>query len=197
MSPEPPVGSNDAGRGGGCRAIFAAIHRHNTPLSGPRRHATEVRDELSEPVFDPTSGARLVGDAAGADVAPPWACTGTSACGRCWPSASGRPGPDDLTRRRASSGSTRPSGSTLRLHDLRHTHGSLLIKEGVPVKVVSERLGHANVAFTIETYQHALPGMQRDAARTYRATRRTSSTGFEQHGETPDEQPGEHQTEIR
>jgi integrase len=44
----------------------------------------------------------------------------------------------------------------IRLHDLRHTHGTLLIKEGVPVKVVSERLGHANIAFTIETYQHVL-----------------------------------------
>lgn len=55
---------------------------------------------------------------------------------------------------------------TVRFHDLRHTHGSLLIKEGVPVKVVSERLGHANVAFTMQTYQHLLPGMQADAART-------------------------------
>lgn len=55
----------------------------------------------------------------------------------------------------------------IRFHDLRHTHGSLLIKEGVPVKVVSERLGHANVAFTIQTYQHLLPGMQAEAAKTY------------------------------
>ena len=55
----------------------------------------------------------------------------------------------------------------IRFHDLRHTHGSLLIKEGVPVKVVSERLGHANIAFTIQTYQHVLPGMQADAARVY------------------------------
>jgi integrase len=56
---------------------------------------------------------------------------------------------------------------TLRFHDLRHTHGSLLIKEGIPVKVVSERLGHAHIAHTIQTYQHLLPGMQADAARTY------------------------------
>ena len=35
------------------------------------------------------------------------------------------------------------------------------------MKVVSERLGHANIAFTIQTYQHVLPGMQADAARTY------------------------------
>jgi len=54
----------------------------------------------------------------------------------------------------------------MRFHDLRHTHGSLLIREGVPVKVVSERLGHAHIAHTLETYQHVLPGMQADAART-------------------------------
>ena len=53
---------------------------------------------------------------------------------------------------------------TMRFHDLRHTHGSLLIREGVPVKVVSERLGHAHIAHTLQTCQHVLPGMQDDAA---------------------------------
>ena len=53
---------------------------------------------------------------------------------------------------------------SIRFHDLRHTHGSLLIKEGIPVKVVSERLGHAHIAHTMQTYQHLLPGMQADAA---------------------------------
>jgi len=52
----------------------------------------------------------------------------------------------------------------VRLHDLRHAHGTLLIKAGVPVKVVSERLGHASQAFTIDTYHDVLPGMQADAA---------------------------------
>ena len=55
----------------------------------------------------------------------------------------------------------------IRLHDLRHTHGTLLIAAGVPAKVVSERLGHATSTFTIETYQHVLPGMQADAARVF------------------------------
>lgn len=54
--------------------------------------------------------------------------------------------------------------SMIRLHDLRHTHGTLLIAAGVPVEVVSERLGHATPTFTIETYQHVLPGMQAEAA---------------------------------
>ncbi len=52
----------------------------------------------------------------------------------------------------------------IRLHDLRHTHASILLKAGVPVKVVSERLGHSSPAFTMTVYQHVLPGMQADAA---------------------------------
>ena len=51
-----------------------------------------------------------------------------------------------------------------RLHDLRHTHATLLVAAGVPIKVVSERLGHAHPGFTMATYQHVLPGMSADAA---------------------------------
>ena len=54
----------------------------------------------------------------------------------------------------------------IRLHDLRHTHATFL-KAGVPVKVVSERLGHATSAFTMTAYQHVLPGMQAEAANTF------------------------------
>ncbi len=52
----------------------------------------------------------------------------------------------------------------IRFHDLRHTHATLLLKAGVPIKVVRERLGHASVAFTMQVYQHVLPGMPADAA---------------------------------
>ena len=52
----------------------------------------------------------------------------------------------------------------IRFHDLRHTHASLLVAAGVPLKVVSERLGHAHPAFTMHTYQHLLPGMSAAAA---------------------------------
>lgn len=57
--------------------------------------------------------------------------------------------------------------SRIRLHDLRHTHATLLLKAGVPLKIVSERLGHSSPAFTMAVYQHVLPGMQRDAADTF------------------------------
>jgi hypothetical protein len=49
------------------------------------------------------------------------------------------------------------------LHDVRHAHATLLAQAGVHPKVVSERLGHANAKFTIETYQHVMPSMQADA----------------------------------
>jgi integrase len=55
----------------------------------------------------------------------------------------------------------------IRLHDLRHTHATLLLKAGVPIKVVSERLGHSTPGFTMATYQHVLPGMQAEAARAF------------------------------
>ena len=52
----------------------------------------------------------------------------------------------------------------IRLHDLRHTHASHLLAAGVPAKVVSERLGHSTVAFTMQVYQHTLPGQGEQAA---------------------------------
>lgn len=52
----------------------------------------------------------------------------------------------------------------IRLHDLRHTHASLLLADGVPIKVVSERLGHATIAMTMDVYGHLLPGMDAEAA---------------------------------
>jgi integrase len=52
----------------------------------------------------------------------------------------------------------------IRLHDLRHTHATHLLAAGTNVKVVSERLGHATVGFTLDVYGHVMPGQQADAA---------------------------------
>lgn len=54
--------------------------------------------------------------------------------------------------------------SRIRLHDLRHTHATLALAAGVHPKVVSERLGHATVAFTLDVYSHAVPALQEEAA---------------------------------
>ncbi len=52
----------------------------------------------------------------------------------------------------------------IRLHDLRHTYATLGLAAGVPVRVMSERLGHASPDFTMRQYQYVLPGMQAAAA---------------------------------
>jgi integrase len=54
----------------------------------------------------------------------------------------------------------------IRFHDLRHSHATHLILAGMHPKVVSERLGHASVAFTLQVYGHVAPGPQASAART-------------------------------
>jgi integrase len=52
----------------------------------------------------------------------------------------------------------------IRLYDLRHTAATLALAAGVSPKVVSEQLGHASTAFTLDTYAHVLPHMQDEAA---------------------------------
>ncbi|MDR4998974.1 site-specific integrase [Brevibacillus parabrevis] len=55
----------------------------------------------------------------------------------------------------------------IRFHDLRHTHATLLLLQGVNPKIVSERLGHADVRLTLDTYSHLLPSMQKETARNF------------------------------
>ena len=52
----------------------------------------------------------------------------------------------------------------LTIHGLRHTHATMLLEAGINPKVVSERLGHASVATTMDIYSHVLPDMQDQAA---------------------------------
>ncbi|MDQ1460820.1 MAG: hypothetical protein QOI08_2304 [Actinomycetota bacterium] len=90
---------------------------------------------------------------------PAWVDTGlvfTMPDGRGWH-------PDVMTR--AFARLVKRSGlPRIRLHDLRHTHATHLLAAGTNVRVTSERLGHASVAFTLDVYGHVLPGQQADAA---------------------------------
>ncbi|MFI9552363.1 tyrosine-type recombinase/integrase [Nonomuraea endophytica] len=52
----------------------------------------------------------------------------------------------------------------IRLHDLRHTHATILLVGGKHLKMVSERLGHADPSITLRVYAHVMPGNQREAA---------------------------------
>ncbi len=54
---------------------------------------------------------------------------------------------------------------TIRLHDLRHTYATSALADGVHVKVVSQRLGHADIGITLKVYAHVMPGDDAEAAR--------------------------------
>jgi integrase len=69
---------------------------------------------------------------------------------------------DALRRCAKQLGSAAPPA--IRLHDLRHTHATILLAAGGPVHLVSQSLGHAIAVITLEVYAHVVPGSQRDPA---------------------------------
>ncbi len=73
----------------------------------------------------------------------------------------------------------RTSVPRIRFHDLRHTHATQLLRQGIHPKVVSERLGHATVSITLDVYSHVLPGMQAEAATRTDAALRAALGGVD------------------
>ena len=80
----------------------------------------------------------------------------------CWPD--GRPYDPDYLYHQYADKLADCNLPHARFHDLRHMHATMLLKAGVPLKVVSERLGHSSPVFTAKVYQHVLPAMQQAAA---------------------------------
>ncbi len=62
----------------------------------------------------------------------------------------------------------------IRLHDLRHGWATMALSAGVHPKVVQERLGHANIGITLDTYSHVTEGLHDDAAERVAALFRTT-----------------------
>ena len=54
----------------------------------------------------------------------------------------------------------------IRLHDVRHSYATAALAAGVSPKVISQRLGHATIAITMDTYSHVIPGLDEQAAET-------------------------------
>jgi integrase len=55
----------------------------------------------------------------------------------------------------------------IRLHDARHTHASIMLKQGIHPKIVQERLGHSSIQITLDIYSHLAPGLQDAAAKRF------------------------------
>ena len=74
-----------------------------------------------------------------------------------WPD--GSTDPPGTVLRNGSSSTRRAAGlPRITLHGLRHSYATAALAAGVPLKVISERLGHATIAITIDIYQHVIPG---------------------------------------
>lgn len=92
--------------------------------------------------------------------------------GREWPegdwlftmSNGGPVDPDYITKLFPRRVKETPGVKRIRFHDLRHTWATLAIEAGVPAKVVSERLGHASITMTLDTYTHRVEALHREAA---------------------------------
>ena len=74
--------------------------------------------------------------------------------------------PDTVTRAWQNI-ATRADVKVIWLHDARHTYASLMLKQGIHPKIVQERLGHATIAVTLDTYSHVAPGLQEAAAERF------------------------------
>ena len=63
---------------------------------------------------------------------------------------------------------------SVRFHDLRHTHATVMLLQGVHPKVVQERLGHSKMSTTMDIYSHVVPSMQKDAVKRFAMALETS-----------------------
>lgn len=81
-----------------------------------------------------------------------------------FPRQDGQPRDPDAVSHRFSALVRRLGLPTIRLHDPRHTHATLALQAAINPKVVQERLGHASVKVTLDTYTHVLPPMHEEAA---------------------------------
>jgi integrase len=74
--------------------------------------------------------------------------------------------PDTISRAWKST-AKRAGVKIIRFHDARHTHASLMLKQGIHPKVVQERLGHSTISTTLDIYSHVAPGIQKAAAQRF------------------------------
>jgi integrase len=80
---------------------------------------------------------------------------------------------------------TRAGIGHLRPHDLRHTYGSLLMSQGVPLKIISELMGHGSIEVTADIYLHSLDVQVRDTARSVEKALVSSGTETARAGACP------------
>ena len=100
-----------------------------------------------------------------------WRCSSPATTRWCSATSKGSTATRSMFSRQFHAGDVEALGAdalpAIRLHDLRHTHATLLLPAREPVHVVSQRLGHASPMVTLTVYAHVMPGNQRETADTF------------------------------
>ncbi len=136
-------------------AVVNGEPRVETPKSRRTRRTIDLDDRSVEILHDHADRQRRAADLVG----PGW-----RDAGYVFTTAIGTPHhPDNVGKQFTALVRSLPI-RYLTLHGLRHTHATHLLGIGKNPRMVSERLGHADVAFTLQVYGHVLPGHQREAA---------------------------------
>ena len=155
------------------RRNLVLVAANTTEFTTPKNHQARVID-LDDETTDILRSHRVALAAARLSFGP-----GYERSDLVFPGEDGRPRhPDSLSRRfsvlRDRALQAGAVENRVTLHGLRHTHATIGLMAGVPIKVISERLGHASPAFTMAVYMHALPSMQAEAAATIAALVRST-----------------------
>lgn len=147
-----------------CEAKRVAVRQavisvaYETSVTTPKSHSARVID-LDPRTVDVLRKHRLAQEAERTAGGDPYADND-----RVFRKADGRALHPDVVRTMFNWRVKKSGVKRIRFHDLRHTHATIGLRAGVPVKVMSERLGHATPAFTLQQYAHVIPGMQAEAA---------------------------------
>lgn len=137
------------------------VARSLTIVDGQPRLKTTKTQRVRRPRLDPRTAQTLERQR---DAQARNGATTRNGHGVVFTDAMGRPLVPQRTTHRFRRLVRRLDVPTIRLHDLRHVHATLLLQAGVSIKVVSERLGHTTIAMTMDVYAHVLPAMDQDAA---------------------------------
>lgn len=159
------VGECCALRGRDVRGSILRVTGSVTEAGGTHRKATKGRSKRGVSLSQSTAAGLELQAAAAADAFGP-------GCEWLFPDSSGRiRAPSTISAAFSEACAALGLGEGRRFHELRHTHATWLLEGGTPLKVVSERLGHASEAFTLRTYGHVLPGRDEMAAEAFEGAR--------------------------
>jgi integrase len=141
-------------------SLRRGYERGTLELGEPKTSRSRRTIYLPRQAVEALDRRRVAQDADRAALGPDWQDT----AGLVFTDSAGRPLPDYAATRAWHAALEAAGLPRYRLHDARHTAASLMLREGVPLKTISETLGHSTIGVTADVYAHLGDELRRDAA---------------------------------